>query len=121
MTGWLYVAAGSAVGGTLRFWLADFLGKKWGELFLGTLAVNVSGSFAIGLLAALGPSAGTRQLLIVGLLGGYTTFSAFSLQTLDLIRAGRWPAVAANVLGSVALSLLAVWLGHLCGTALRRA
>ena len=55
----------------------------------------------------------------MGICGGYTTFSAFSVQTLDLMRAGNWPAVAGNVLGSVLACLVAVWLGHLLGGALK--
>lgn len=82
--------------------------------------VNVSGSLAIGFLAGMGPIPVVRQLFMIGLLGGYTTFSAFTLQTLELAREGRWMHVAANVLLSVVVSLLAVWLGHTGGAFLRR-
>ena len=117
---YLLVAIGSALGGVLRFWLAEWMGGKLGAVHLGTVFVNVTGSFAIGLLAALGPGPFARQIFMVGLLGGYTTFSAFSLQTLELAREGRWAAAGANVALSVVLSLVAVWLGHWCGGALRR-
>ena len=82
--------------------------------------MNVSGSFAIGLIAALGPMPFARQLFMIGVLGGYTTFSSFSLQTLELAHEGRWATAGANVLLSVVLSLAAVWVGHWCGGALRR-
>ena len=76
--------------------------------------------YVIGFIAALGPMPFTRQLLMIGLLGGYTTFSSFSLQTLELAHEGRWSTAAANVVLSILLSLGAVWLGHLCGATLRR-
>jgi len=93
----------------------------------GTLAINVVGSFVIGLFAALtgpgGPlpaTADARRFVMVGLCGGYTTFSAFSLQTLNLLQRGQVIGAAANVTGSVALCLMAVWLGHMAATALGR-
>lgn len=82
--------------------------------------MNATGSLAIGFLAALGSTPFTQQLFMVGLLGGYTTFSTFSLQTLELAQAGRWLPAAANVAPSVTRSLAAVWLGHACGAGLRR-
>ena len=120
MYSYLLVAIGSALGGVLRFWLSAMMGEKLGAVHLGTVFVNVSGSLVIGFLAALGPVPFTRQLLMVGVLGGYTTFSSFSLQTLELAHEGRWATAGANVLLSVVLSLAAVWLGHWCGAALRR-
>ena len=125
---YLWIALGGALGSVLRYWLAG-LTAKWFEAmlgaphsmaFLGTMFVNISGSFAIGLIAALGPIPFTRQLFMIGLLGGYTTFSSFSLQTLELAHEGRWLHAGGNVLLSVALSLAAVWLGHACGAAMRR-
>jgi fluoride exporter len=120
MNSYLLIAVGSALGGVLRFWLAEFVGGKLGAAHLGTMFVNVSGSLAIGFLAALGPMPLQRQLLMIGLLGGYTTFSAFSLQTLELAQENRWASAGANVVFSVLLSLAAVWLGHWCGSAVRR-
>lgn len=117
---YLWIALGSALGGVLRFWLGGVVGDRLGAAFLGTIFVNVSGSLAIGFIAALGPGPFTRQLLMIGLLGGYTTFSSFSLQTLELAHEGRWSAVAANVALSVGLSLAAVWVGYACGAGLRR-
>jgi fluoride exporter len=82
--------------------------------------VNVLGSFIIGFFATLtGPDGGvfagttTRQFVMIGLLGGYTTFSSFSLQTLNLVQDGEWLQAGGNIVGSVVLSLLAIWLGHI--------
>jgi CrcB protein len=123
-----WIAFGSALGGMLRYWVAGLAARSFETLlgapqtmgFLGTIFVNVTGSFAIGLIAALGPADLTRQLFMVGLLGGYTTFSSFSLQTLELVHEHRWIHAGGNVFLSVTLSLAAVWLGHLCGAAVRR-
>ncbi|HEX8297360.1 MAG TPA: CrcB family protein [Chthoniobacteraceae bacterium] len=120
MTAYFLVALGSALGGVLRFWLGELASDKLGAPHHGTLVVNVSGSLIIGAIAAAGPQPFTRQLVIIGLLGGYTTFSSFSLQTLELVHAGRWATAGWNVLLSLVLSLAAVWLGHLCGAAWRR-
>ena len=125
---YLWIALGSALGGMLRYWLSGLtarwfeaaLGAPHSMAFLGTMFVNISGSFAIGLIAALGPIPFTRQLFMIGLLGGYTTFSSFSLQTLELVHEHRWLHAGGNVALSVALSLLAVWLGHACGAFFRR-
>lgn len=116
---YLLIALGSAIGGAARYWCSGFVAQRAGEFFpWGTLAVNVIGSFLIGMLAAagdpdgrwyLGPQA--RQFLMIGVLGGFTTFSSFSLQTLNLLRDGEWSYAAANIALSVAACLLAVWLG----------
>jgi CrcB protein len=92
-----------------------------GETFpWGTLIVNVVGSFVIGFFAALtGPdgrllvSTTARQFVMVGLCGGYTTFSSFSLQTLNLIHDGEWAYASANIMGSLILCLLGVWIGYI--------
>jgi fluoride exporter len=91
-----------------------------GHAFLGTMFVNVTGSFLIGFVAALGPIKLWEQLLMIGVLGGYTTFSSFSLQTLELMHQGRWSVAFTNVFGSVILCLVAVWLGHAAGGVFRR-
>jgi CrcB protein len=114
------VALGSALGGVLRFWVAEVMGQRLGAPHLGTVFVNVTGSFIIGFIAALGPSDQAKQLFMVGMLGGYTTFSSFSLQTLELAHEGRWGTAGANVGISVGLCLLSVWLGHMCGSLFRR-
>ncbi len=111
---YLAVMFGGAVGTALRMALAAWCAAKYGEAFpIGTLAVNVIGSFAIGLAAALfDPHGLARQVVMVGVLGGFTTFSSFSLATLNLLSAGEWGKAAANIVLSVALCLVAVWLGQ---------
>ena len=106
--------------------IGDLISHKVGETFpWGTLFVNVTGSFIIGFLAALTGAQGrlspesrvlTVQLFMTGICGGYTTFSSFSLQTLNLVRNGQWLYAGGNVLCSVALCMIAVWLGYLAGT-----
>ena len=114
VTTYVQVALGGAVGSVLRFWLGTLAGTKAGAPVWGTLFVNVTGCFLIGLLANLrenGPGEFDRYFLMVGVMGGYTTFSTFSLQTLELFRAGNPGLAAANVALSMVLCLLGVWLG----------
>jgi fluoride exporter len=120
--GYACVALGSALGGVTRFWLSNVTAQAWGGNFpWGTIIINVSGSFAIGLFAGLTGTPGRQvdprlaQFFVSGVCGGYTTFSAFSLQTLQLARQSQWMLVAANVLLSVVCCLLAVWLGWRLG------
>jgi CrcB protein len=109
----LWIALGGAFGSVGRYWLALAFDLMLPSNFpWATVLTNITGSFAIGLVAALPMDIQFRQFLMVGVLGGYTTFSAFSLQTLVLAHAGEWPKAAANVLASVVLCLVAVWLGH---------
>ena len=119
---YFWIALGSAIGGAGRYWCNNLVSGAFGNAFpWGTIAVNVAGSFLIGYLASSDPFSGrswlpgleARAFLIVGVCGGYTTFSAFSLQTLDLLRTGQWPQALGNIALSVVLCLLAVWLGHL--------
>ena len=127
---YLLVSLGSALGGVGRFWMTNTIAQRTGELFpWGTLAVNVSGSLLIGFLAALiGPDGRFNpklnpvivQLFMAGLCGGFTTFSAFSLQTFRLVQAGNWLSAGANAIFSVMLCLAAVWLGHLTGQLFNR-
>ncbi len=115
-----WVAIGGAIGSVARFWLTELSAKLWGGDFpWGTVIANVTGSFLIGLVAALpimaprdllGPMG--RQFLMVGILGGYTTFSSFSLQTLTMMQNGHIGKAVLNVAGSVALCLIAVWAGY---------
>ena len=121
----IWVAIGGAIGSVARFWLTEFSAKLWGGEFpWGTIIANVTGSFLIGLIAALpimgprdllGPMG--RQFLMVGIMGGYTTFSSFSLQTLTMMQLGHVGKAALNVGGSVALCLIAVALGYALGAA----
>lgn len=120
LTDYCWVALGSALGGIIRCWLSGLITQRWNGTFpWGILVVNVSGSFLIGLLAALVTPAAQpllsrsgRLFVLIGVLGGYTTFSSFSLQTLDLARQGQWGVAGTYVLASVALCLLGVTLGH---------
>jgi fluoride exporter len=122
----IWVTIGAAIGGMARFWISGFVARRMGETFpWGTLLVNISGSFVIGLAAAFGgPSADAmggptvRLFLTTGICGGYTTFSSFSLQTLNLAREGEWVPAARNVILSVVLCILAAYLGILAGTVL---
>lgn len=100
------IALGGAAGSVLRYLMVSAIGAP-----LGTAAVNVLGSLAIGVLFVLLGREGWQFFLLTGLLGGFTTFSAFSLDTLKLIEAGQPLQAAAYVLGSVVLSLIAVALG----------
>lgn len=121
---YLAVMLGGAVGTALRLWLSNWFASHYGETFpTGTIVVNVSGCFVIGLFAALtGPDGAflasplTRQVVMIGILGGYTTFSSFSLQTLNLLSDGQWLRAGWNVLLSVILGLAAVWLGQLAAS-----
>jgi fluoride exporter len=114
------VLLGGALGTGGRYWLSGVVARAFGETFpWGTLLVNVSGSLIIGLFATLTAPDGrmfvgtnARQFVMVGLCGGYTTFSSFSIQTLNLMQDGEWLGAGANVLLSVVLCLLAVWAGH---------
>jgi CrcB protein len=125
---YMWVMLGSALGGGARYWLSGVIANRIGETFpWGTILVNVSGSLAIGFFATLtGPDGrllvGTeaRQFVMIGLCGGYTTFSSFSLQTLNLVRDGEWIWAGANIGLSVALCLLAVWLGHILAVSVNR-
>jgi fluoride exporter len=116
---YLIVAIGGAIGTAARYGLSGLVANTIGQTFpWGTLIVNVSGCFVIGFFAAItGPDGRflvggtTRQFVMTGLCGGYTTFSSFSLQTLNLVNDGEWLYAGGNVIGSVALCLFFVWLG----------
>ena len=116
---YLWIAFGSAIGGMSRYGVSRVFAFWFGETFpWGTLVVNISGCFLIGILSGLtGPdgrmlvSPDFRQFLLVGLCGGYTTFSSFSLQTLALIRQGDMVEAGANVFLSVVICMIFVWLG----------
>jgi CrcB protein len=120
MASYIWIAIGSALGGVARYWCSGVAARLVGETFpWGTFAVNVVGSFIIGFFATLtGPDGrvyvGTtgRQFVMVGLCGGYTTFSSFSLQTLNLMNDGEWFRAGANIGLTVLCCLVAVWVGH---------
>jgi len=120
MLSYLWVSIGGAIGSAARFWISGVVAERYGETFpYGTLAVNVTGCFVVGIFAALTDPEGRllvspsfRQFFMIGVCGGYTTFSSFSLQTLALAHDGEWFRAAANTVASFALCLFAVWLGH---------
>lgn len=125
---YLWVAFGGALGSVARYGCSGLAARWLGAGFpYGTLFVNVTGSYAIGVLGALALAGGralatndARAFMIVGILGGFTTFSSFSLETLNLARAGNLGGAGANILLSLVLCLVAVWLGYASATAFSR-
>ena len=118
---YLWIGLGSALGGMARFWCSGVMARLIGETFpWGTFFVNVLGSLLIGFFATITAPDGrlfvdatTRQFVMLGFLGGFTTFSSFSLQTLNLMNDGEWLYAGLNVGVSVVACLVAVWIGHL--------
>jgi CrcB protein len=125
---YVLIAIGSALGGMGRYFVSGVVTTLTGGTFpYGTMLVNISGCLVIGFFATLtGPDGrwlvGTpaRQFVMIGLCGGYTTFSSFSLETLYLARAGEWMSATANAAGSVILCILSVWIGYIAATAFNR-
>jgi CrcB protein len=125
---YLWIAFGSALGGMARYGCSGLVAQHFGETFpWGTIVVNVAGSFLIGMVATLtGPDGrlmvpgAARDFVMIGVFGGFTTFSSFSLQTLALARDGEWFGAGLNVVLSVILCLVAVWGGHSVGLAINR-
>ena len=120
---WLLVGLGGALGSVARHGLNHVIQQRniAGTFPLGIFLINVLGSAAIGVFAGLvasgrvAASHEVRTFVIVGILGGFTTFSSFSFDTLALIRAGRIEAALMNAMGQVVISLVAVWLGYRLG------
>ncbi len=115
----LIVGCGGFLGSVARFWLGGLVSHATapGRFPLGTLAVNVAGCLVMGVLAAMAETRqvftpGARLLLFTGLLGGFTTFSAFGLETFALARDGAWRDAALNIVLQLVLGLGAVWLGY---------
>jgi CrcB protein len=121
MLNYILVAAGSALGGILRFWLSGFIADRFGQVFpWGTVIVNITGCLAIGFFNSISStesrffiSPSARIFWMIGICGGYTTFSSFSLQNLNLLQDGERFLAGANIVLSVTLCLISVWLGHL--------
>jgi len=119
---------GSAIGGAGRYALSGVVANWIGATFpWGTLIVNVTGCFVIGIFNTVtGPDGGVlvpaniRILVMAGVCGGYTTFSSFGLETLNLVRNGEWFTVEAYILASVVFCLIAVWLGHFARALINR-
>jgi CrcB protein len=120
MMTYLWIAIGSALGGMARHWCTMVATGLFGAAFpWGTLFINILGSFVIGFFFALTGPGGrldvpldARLFVMTGICGGYTTFSAFSLQTLSLFQDGAWLRGGAYVAASVILCLIAVWAGY---------
>ena len=121
---WIFLGGG--LGSIARFAASGLIARHFGETFpWGTLLVNVSGSFIIGFFSTFTDSEGrwlvspsVRQFVMIGICGGYTTFSSFSLQTLNLVRDGEWFRAGANSMLSFVLCMIAVWCGHLLAATL---
>lgn len=123
---YLWVALGGALGSVSRHWLSGLVAARFGETFpWGTLVINVTGSFFIGLIGAVASPEGrmdsqsrafATQFLMLGVCGGYTTFSSFSWQTLQRLQDREWLFAGGNIILSVVLCLMAVWLGYLLGS-----
>lgn len=115
----LWIALGGALGSVARYWIAVWALPISRTLPWGTIGINVAGSFIIGIFGTLTLETGrhpapewARLFVMVGICGGFTTFSSFSLQTLDLLRGDAWGRALANVALSVLLCLAAVAAGH---------
>ena len=119
MSAYIIIALGSAIGGLLRYITSNIVGNHWGNSFpYDLLIINSLGSILIGFIAFLPGSEGKfaispeiRQFIMIGICGGYTTFSSFSLKTLSLFEAGHIFTAGVFIIGSVILSLLSVWGG----------
>jgi CrcB protein len=124
----LLIAFGGALGSLARYGLSEALARAWGPAFpWGTLIVNVTGCLLIGAAAGgswnearLIESPLVRQFFMVGICGGYTTFSAFSLQTVAMLQAGDAARAGAYVAASLFTCLLATWAGYAAAAALAR-
>lgn len=113
----LWVGIGGFVGANVRYYAGREIGARIGShLPYGTMLVNISGAFLIGIAFTILsdriiPNPFWRQLLVIGFLGGYTTFSSYTLEAVDLMQHGRWGAALVYLLGSNLLGLLACFLG----------
>lgn len=117
MTNILLVGAGGFIGSVLRYLIGGYFQQTVKNFPLGTLAVNLIGCFVIGMLAQLGESRNiftneTRLFIFVGILGGFTTFSAFGNETVNLMNENQITNMLFNIGANVILGLLAVWLGR---------
>jgi fluoride exporter len=120
----LLVGVGGFVGTLFRYWLSGVIARRYGETFpLGTLVVNAIGCFIIGFLfyffydrSLTTPTA--RTVVLIGVIGGFTTFSSYGLQTFTLLRDGELFLALVNVVASNALGLALVWLGYILAKAI---
>lgn len=114
----IFIALAGLTGTLIRYWLAGFVARQYGETFpWGTLIVNLIGSFLAGAMYHLAEerlliSPAVRSVILIGLLGGFTTFSSYGLQTFTLLRDGQIGLATLNVAVSNVLGLLMVWAGY---------
>ena len=118
---YLLIMVGGGIGSLLRYLAGVAISTRFATMLpVGTMVINITGSFLIGLLMTILserlPHPNWRLLLVVGFLGGYTTFSSFEWETFSAVRGGGFWIGIANVLGSVALGYAAVWLGAMLAT-----
>jgi CrcB protein len=124
MIKYLMIATGGAVGSMLRFWVGGSVSDRLGSRFpYGTFAVNCTGSFLIGLIITLiaeraNVNPNWRYLIGVGFIGGYTTFSAFEFETFQSMQEGKMLVASLNVILSVTVGLICVWLGFAAARAM---
>lgn len=119
VTQWIAIGLASGIGGVLRVAADLLLRDRAGTWTWGTLTVNLLGSFALGVVAGTIRDPALRLVVGSGLLGGFTTFSALSLQTVHLAQEGRWLAAIGYPLVSVLGGVLGCWIGTVLGTSQR--
>lgn len=121
MTNIMFIAAGGATGALLRYWMSNSVYAMFGRAFpYGTLSVNIAGSILMGLcyvllFERLDVSVHWRAGLMIGMLGAFTTFSTFSIETLNLIESGEQIRAGVNILLSVTLCIVGCWAGMVIG------
>ena len=116
----LVVGLGGAVGAILRWWVGVLMSHLLAPVFLGTLVINLAGSFLVGVLliwfqGKLPINDVLRTGIVVGLLGGFTTYSAFSMETVNMMMAGFYGRASAYVVVTVAVCLMGTWAGVMLG------
>jgi CrcB protein len=117
---WVWVMLGGGLGAVGRYYLSGWINDHFGPTPAAIFVVNITGAFVIGLFMAATTdrfivSPDTRRFVTVGILGGYTTFSTWMYETMQLLEAGDYLRAAANGVGSLVVGLLAVWLGLTVG------
>ncbi|HVU07963.1 MAG TPA: fluoride efflux transporter CrcB [Verrucomicrobiae bacterium] len=123
---YLILGLGGALGTVARFWVNGVVSRYFPTFPMGTLVINVTGSFIISFFATLTDPEGRffvsptyRAFFMTGICGGYTTFSSFTLQTLNLVADGEWLFAGLNILSSVTIGMFAAWLGYVAAMLLK--